>query len=398
MSQSGSAVTLLALPLVAIGTLDATALETGLLLMSEYLAFLLIGLPAGAWVDRLPPRTVLVAGDLGRAALLLSVPLAAWLDALTLLQLYVVAFGMSVCTLFFDVAAQSALPRLVGGKELVRANVRLEATRNIAQVGGPGLAGALVAALTAPVALAADALSYAVSALLVARVRPLGERPAARPDASLRGEITEGLRFVFGHRILRALTFAAAVSNLCGTVGAAMLLVLLAGDLGLSPLLCGAVFAAEAVGGLIGSLLTRRIAAALGQGRAMCASVVVSGLLWLLALPFYQADPRFAVAVLLQGLGWTAFMTFKVTSVAYRQRLCPEPLLGRMTATIRFVVWGAMPVGALLGGLLGQHFGARTALWIGALGELLAVVPLLLSPLRSAPELPAPLVCAQAST
>ncbi|WP_078988889.1 MFS transporter [Streptomyces sp. WM6372] len=388
VSQSGSAVTLLALPLVAIGTLDATAFETGLLLVSEYLAFLLIGLPAGAWVDRLPLRPVLVAGDLGRAALLLSIPLTAWLDALTLLQLYAVAFGMSVCTVFFDVAAQSALPRLVGGTELVRANVRLEATRNITQVGGPGLAGALVGALTAPVALAADALSYAVSALLVARVRPLGERPAARPEASLRSEIAEGLRFVFGHRILRALTLAAAVSNLCGTVGAAMLLVLLAGDLGLSPLLCGAVFAAEAVGGLVGSLLTRRIAAVLGQGRAMCASVVVSGLLWLLALPFYQADRRFAVAVLLQGLGWTAYMTFKVTSVAYRQRLCPEPLLGRMTATIRFVVWGSMPIGALLGGLVGQHFGARTALWVGALGELLAVIPLLLSPLRSARELP----------
>lgn len=122
----------------------------------------------------------------------------------------------------------------------------------------------------------------------------------------------------------------------------------------------------------------------------MCASGVVSGLLWLLALPFYQADGRFAVAVVLQGLGWTAFMTFKITSVAHRQRLCPEPLLGRMTATFRFVVWGAMPVGAFVGGMLGQHFGARAALWTGALGELLAVVPLLLSPLRTARELPVP--------
>lgn len=113
-------------------------------------------------------------------------------------------------------------------------------------------------------------------------------------------------------------------------------------------------------------------------------------MLWLLALPFYRADWRFAVAVALQGRGWTAFMTFKVSSVAYRQRLCPEPLLGRMTATFRFLVWGSMPVGALVGGLLGERFGARTALWTGALGELLAVVPLLLSPLRTARELPDP--------
>ncbi|MCX5192453.1 MFS transporter [Streptomyces sp. NBC_00249] len=388
VSQSGSAVTLLALPLVAIGTLDATPFEAGLLVMSEYLAFLLIGLPAGAWVDRLPLRPLMVAGDLGRAVLLLSIPVAGWLGVLTLPQLYAVGFGMSVCTVFFDVAAQSALPQLVDGERLVQANVRLEATRNITQVGGPGLAGALVGALTAPVALVADALSYTVSALLVARVRPLAKQSGARPVTTLRADIAEGLRFVFGHPALRALTLAAAVSNLCGTVGASMLLVLLAGDLGLSPLLCGAVFTAEAVGGLIGSLLTRRIAAALGQGPAMCASLVVSALLWLLALPFYAADWRFAVAVVLQGLGWTAFMTFKISSVAYRQRLCPEPLMGRMTATFRFVVWGSMPVGALVGGMLGQHLGAGPALWAGALGELLAVVPLLLSPLRTARELP----------
>ncbi|MFJ3876069.1 MFS transporter [Streptomyces sp. NPDC090077] len=389
VSQAGSAVTLLALPLVAIGVLDATALEAGLLVMSEYLAFLLIGLPAGAWVDRLRRRPVMIAGDLGRAALLLSVPAAAWLDVLSLPQLYAVAFGMSVCTVFFDVAAQSALPRLVDADRLADANVRLEATRNITQVGGPGLGGALVGALTAPVALAVDAVSYLLSALLVSRVRRPEPRPVARPGRSLRAEIAEGLRFVLGDRTLRAITAASAVSNLFGTLGAAMLMVLLVGDLGLSPLLCAAVFTAEALGGLLGSLLTLRVAAAFGQGRAMCASVAVSGVLWLSAVPLYQDDWRLAGAVALQGLGWTAFMTFKITSVAYRQRVCPEALLGRTAATFRFVVWGAMPVGALAGGLLGQWLGARPALWIGALGELLAVLPLLLSPLRTARELPA---------
>ncbi|MFJ8659795.1 hypothetical protein [Streptomyces sp. NPDC093795] len=136
----------------------------------------------------------------------------------------------------------------------------------------------------------------------------------------------------------------------------------------------------------LGSLLTLRIAARFGEGRAMAASVITSGLLWVSALPLFHADWRFAVAVALQGLGWTAFMTFKITSVALRQRLCPEPLLGRMTATFRFVVWGSMPLGALAGALLGQRFGARTALWVGALGELLAVLPLLLSPLRGTRE------------
>ncbi|MFJ5832594.1 MFS transporter [Streptomyces sp. NPDC093089] len=203
-------------------------------------------------------------------------------------------------------------------------------------------------------------------------------RPAPAPGARLRDEVAEGLRFVWRDRLLRGLTLTAAISNLCGTIGTSMLLVLLAGDLGLSPFLCGLVFTAEAVGGFLGSLLTTRISARLGEGRAMCASVVVSGALWLLALPFFQADGRYALACVLQGLGWTAFMTFKINSVALRQRLTPAPLLGRVTATFRFLVWGCMPLGALAGGLLGQYAGVRTALWTGALGELAAVVPLLL--------------------
>ncbi|MFE0652919.1 MFS transporter [Streptomyces sp. NPDC059534] len=379
VSQAGTAVTVLALPLVAIGPLHASPFEAGLLVMCEYLGFLLLGLPAGAWVDRMRRRRVMIAGDLGRAVLLATLPLAAWLHVLTLGQVYAVAFGLSVCTAFFDIAYQSHLPELVDEERLVEANVALEASRTVTAAGGPGAGGALVAALTAPVALAVDAVSFLASALLLSRIRRPDPRPEPRPGVRLRDEIAEGLRFVFRDRLLRALTLTAAISNLCGTLGTSMLLVLLAGELGLSPFLCGLVFTAEALGGFLGSLLTTRIAARLGQGRAMCASVLVSGVLWLLALPFFQADWRYAVACVLQGLGWTAFMTFKIGSVSLRQRRTPAPLLGRVTATFRFVVWGCMPLGALAGGLLGRYAGVRTALWAGALGELLAVVPLLLS-------------------
>jgi hypothetical protein len=388
VSQAGSAVTLIALPLTAIGTLGASPFQAGLLVMFEYLAFLLIGLPAGAWVDRVRSRRVMIAGDLCRAALLGSIPLAAWLGFLTLAQLYTVSFGVSVCTAFFDVAYQSYLPHLVEDAQLLEANVKLEAARNVTQVGGPGLGGALTSALTAPLTIFVDTVTFVISALFLARIRRPEPRPVPVPGASLRTDIGEGLRFVFGDRLLRAITLTSAVSNLCATVGASMLLVLLSGQLGLSPFLCGLVFTAEAVGGLLGSLLTVRITAALGQGPAMCAAVVCSGVLWLLALPMYQSDGRFAVAVALQGLGWVVFMTFKITSVAFRQRLCPKPLLGRMTATFRFVVWGAMPIGALFGGVLGQTVGVRQALWVGALGELVAVLPIILSPLRTMRELP----------
>ncbi|MFI8325838.1 MFS transporter [Streptomyces sp. NPDC085529] len=379
VSQAGTAVTVLALPLVAIGPLGASPFEAGLLVMCEYLGFLLVGLPAGAWVDRMRRRRVMIVGDLGRAALLASLPVAAWLDALTLPQLYAVGFGLSVLTAFFDIAYQSHLPRLVDEERLVEANVALEASRTVTAAGGPGVGGALIAAVTAPVAIAVDALSFLASALLLSRIRRPDPRPEPSPGARLRDEIAEGLRFVFRDRLLQALTLTAAISNLCGTVGSSMLLVLLAGDLGLSPFLCGLVFTAEAVGGFLGSLLTTRIATRLGETRAMCASVVVSGLLWAAALPFFHADGRYAVACALQGLGWTAFMTFRITSVTLRQRRSPGPLLGRVTATFRFVVWGCMPLGALAGGLIGQYAGTRTALWAGALGELLAVVPLLLA-------------------
>ncbi|MFJ8430976.1 MFS transporter [Kitasatospora sp. NPDC094019] len=392
VSQAGAAVTLVALPLVAVGTLDATPFDAGLLVAFEYLGFLLIGLPAGAWVDQVRQRPVMIAADVVRAVLLFSVPAASWLGVLTLPQLYAVAFGMSVCTAFFDVAHGSYLAHLVPDEQLVAANVRIEAGRSTVQVGGPGVGGALVGALTAPVALAADVLSFGVSALLLGRIRRSGARPTTRPTtrpgAGLRTEIAEGLRFVLGDRLLRAVTFTAAVSNLCGTVGASMLVVLLAGELHLSPFLCGLVFAAEAVGGLVGSLLTVRFTARLGQGPAMCAAVAGSAVLWLLAVPLFRADGRFVLAVLLQALGWVLFMTFRITSVAFRQRLCPKPLLGRVTATVRFLVWGVMPVGALIGGVLGQSLGVRQALWAGAVGELLAVLPVLCSPLRRMRELP----------
>lgn len=386
VSQAGAAVTVLALPLVAIGPLGASPFEAGLLVMCEYLGFLLLGLPAGAWVDRMRGRRVMIAGDLGRAALLATLPVAAWLNVLTLPQLYAVGFGLSVLTAFFDIAYQSQLPRLVDADRLVAANVALESSRTVTAAAGPGVGGALIAAVTAPVALVVDAASFLVSAVSLSRIRRPDPKPERVPGARLRDEIAEGLRFVFRDRLLRALTLTAAISNLCGTIGASMLLVLLAGELGMSPFLCGLVFTAEALGGLLGSLLTTRAVARLGETRAMCASVVVSGALWLAALPFFHADWRYALACVLQGLGWTAFMTFKIASVALRQRVTPAPLLGRVTATVRFVVWGAMPLGALAGGLLGEYAGVRTALWTGGVGELLAVVPLLLVAVRGSRE------------
>ncbi|WP_035804909.1 MFS transporter [Kitasatospora mediocidica] len=391
ISQVGSAVTVLALPYLAIRGLHASPFQVALLTMFQYLAFLLIGLPAGAWVDRMRHRRVMIVGDLGRAVLLGSIPLAYAFHELSLLQLYVVTFGTSVLTLFFDVAYQSLLPALVDGEQLVDGNAKLEATRNVAQVGGPGLGGVVINVLSAPAAIAVDAVSFLFSALFLARIRKVELKPEPRPDSNLRAEIAEGLRFVFGNRILRAIATTAAISNLCGTIGISLLMVLLADKLHLSAFLCGLVFCAAALGGIVGALATERVVARLGEGPAIWICMIVSTLCWFGALPLYQADWRLAIAITLHGLGWVTLIIFNITQVSFRQRVTPKPLLGRMNATIRFVVWGSMPIGALIGGVLGQTIGVRPAMWIGVTGELLAVLPVLLSPIRGMRELPASL-------
>ncbi|WP_329488276.1 MFS transporter [Kitasatospora sp. NBC_01246] len=388
ISQIGSAVTLLALPYLAIKELDATPFQVTLLTMFQYLAFLLLGLPAGAWVDRMRHRRVMIVGDVGRAILLGSIPVAHAFDALTLTQLYAVTFGTSVLTLFFDVAYQSVLPSLVADEQLVEGNAKLEATRKVAEVGGPGLAGAVINVLSAPLAIAINSVSFLGSAFFLTRIRRPERRAEPRPDSNLRKEMGEGLRFVLGHPILRPIAATATISNLWGTIGISLLVVLLADTLHLSALLVGLVFSAAAAGGIAGAVLAERVVARLGQGPAIWICMVASTVCWFLALPLYQDDWRLALGIVLHGLGWIPFIIYNVTQVSFRQRVTPKHLMARMNATIRFMVWGVVPIGALLAGVLAEEYGVRAAMWVGVVGELFAVLPVVVSPLRSMRELP----------
>ncbi|HSV67434.1 MAG TPA: MFS transporter [Mycobacteriales bacterium] len=266
ISQLGTQVTVLALPLLAITTLHATPFEVGLLTTFEFLAFLLVGLPAGAWVDRMRRRQVMVAADLGRAVLLGSLPLAAWFGVLGLPQLYVVALGTGLLTVFFDVAYQSYLPHLVGRERLVEGNATLQASQSVSQVAGPTAGGLLVQALTAPYAVLVDAVSFLWSAGCVGLIRAREPRPERSPDRHLGREVAAGVRFVFGHRILRAISGCTATFNFFTSLSGAMLLVLLARDLGLSAGLIGLVFSVASVGGLVGALVASRWQA--GSARA----------------------------------------------------------------------------------------------------------------------------------
>lgn len=354
-----------------------------------FLPFLLIGLPAGAWVDRVRRRRVLVATDLGRAVLLASLPLAAVTGTVTMIQLYVVALGTGALTVLFDVAYQSYLPHLVGREQLVAGNSLLQASASVSEVAGPGVGGLLVQALTAPYAMLVDATSFVWSAGCVTLIRAREATAVRAPGRHLGREIAEGLRFVFGHRLLRAIVGCTATGNLFGTVMFTMVIVLFARDLALPAGVIGLLFGIVGVGGLLGAVLAARFTRVFGQGRALVISILL-GALSALLLPLAQRGWLLWLAAAGMALEWCFATIYNIIQVSFRQGLSPDRLLGRMNATIRFVVWGTIPVGSLLGGVLGSWVGVRPTLWVGAAGGALAVVWLLASPLPRIRELPTP--------
>jgi MFS family permease len=387
ISQVGTQVTQLALPLVAVLALNATPLEVGVLAACETAAFAVLTLPAGAWVDRMRRRNVLIAGDLGRALVLLSVPVAWWAGLLTMLQLYAVALLTGVLTVFFDVSYQSYLPHLVGKENLVEGNAKLEVVRNVTQIAGPTAAGLAVQLLKAPVAILIDAVSFVGSALFVGLIRKREAKPERGPDAHLGREILEGLRFVFGNRLLRAIAACTGSSNLFSAISGAMWIIFFVRVLGLPPGAIGVVFSIASIGGLIGAFVAAPVTRWLGQGPTIWISAAVAGVFGLL-FPLAQRGWLLYLAVFGFGVSWIAVVVYNVTQVSFRQGLTPDRLLGRMNATMRFLVWGTLPLGGLLGGIFGRFVGIRETLWIGAVGGLLAFLPVFLSPLRTMRELP----------
>lgn len=387
VSQFGATISQLALPLVAILIVRASTFEVGLLVTCEMAAFLLVGLPAGAWVDRMRLRSVLIVNDVLRALALTSVPLAQWLGVLSMGQLYAVALLTGVCTVFFDVAYQSFVPQLVEREQLVEANAKLQASESVSQISGPSVGGVLIQALTAPYAVLLDAFSFLWSACWVAAIQTRPAKPARRADRNLRREIGEGLRFVLDNRLLRAIALCTGTANLFNSMAASVSYVLLARELSLSPGLIGLLGSVSAIGGLAGSLLARRFARRVGQGPAIWISALAVGPFAFVA-PFAQRDWTLGLLAVAQAGMWLSMVVYNITQVSFRQGLCPPALLGRMNATMRFLVWGTMPLGGFLGGLLGSVIGVRQTLLVVAVGGLLSFLPVFLSPLRRMRELP----------
>ena len=388
VSELGSQVSLLAIPLLAVGTLHATTFEMGLLTAASTAAFLIVGLPAGVWVDRLRRRRVMIVADGGRVLALGSIPIAYALGGLTLVQLFVVTLASGILTVFFDVAYQSYLPTLVGRQRLVEGNAKLTGSAQVAAVAGPSMAGGLVQAIGSSATVAVDSASFLVSAVAVGVIRtpePKPTVPAGGHPRLLHG-IAEGLRFVFGNTLLRAIAATTATANLFGGIAAAVEIVFLVRQVHASPGEIGLLFALAGVGGVVGAFAAGPIARRVGGARATIIGIGASAGALLIPLTTTGAGLLyFGFGLFLVSFAATVY---NVNQVSFRQRLCPDRLLGRMNATMRFVVWGVLPIGALIGGVLGAAFGLRTTLWVGALGQALAGVWLLASPMRSLRDFP----------
>jgi MFS family permease len=387
ISVFGSQITMLALPLAAILVLDASAFEVAALTALEWTPWLLFSLPAGAWVDRLPRRWVLIVTDLGRAAALVSIPIAYGLDILTLGQLYAVGFIAGTLTVFFEVAYVAYLPALVARRQLGEGNSKLETTRAGAQVGGPGLAGLLVDLFSAPVAILADAISFVASALFLGRIQAREAKPTRADGTRLVGEVVEGLKFVLGHPWMRPSMASIATSNFFWNVLSAVLLVYAVRVLDLSAATIGLAFTLGNIGPIAGALLANRIGRLLGVGPTIVLSMFLLGFPTLL-VPVAPAD--YAVPILAVVFAFAGFwgVVTNVVGISLFQATTPDRLQGRATASRRLVNFGAVPLGSLAGGGLAATIGLRETLWVGAVGSTLAFLPLLFSSIRHVRDVP----------
>src|SRR5712692_4415609 len=383
ISDVGAQITALVIPLIGALTLAASPWEMGVLTAAGSAPALLVGLFAGVWVDRLRRRPVLIATDVGRAALLLLIPLASVLDVLRIELLCAVAFVVGALGLLFDVAHLACLPSLIGRDRLVDGNSKLEVTAAGAQVVDPSLGGALVGLLGAAFAVVLDALSLLASAWLITWTRASEPAPTRAVDrAGVWAEILEGLRVALAHPLLRALVACSATMTLFGRMFLAVYILYMARDLGLGPVGIGLVLATGGIGSLAGAIVAGPLGRRLGPGPAMIAAQLCFGLTGLL-VPLAVLVPRIAIPMLVASeLGqWMAVIVYWVHAVSVRQAIMPDRLQGRVNATIRFMAGGAQPVGAMIG--------LPLTLVVAELGCLLAVLWLVVSPVRDLRAVPA---------
>jgi len=385
VSELGSVVTRTALPIVAVVTLHATALQMGVLIASASIAVLLVALFAGVFVDRSLRRPLLIGTDLVRAVLLLAIPALAIAGALRIEHLYVLAFLEAALGALFDVAYRTYLPSLLPAERLLEGNAKIGMTSAVAELGGPGLAGALVQLITAPLALLVDAFSYVASAISLLLIRQ-PERRADRlePSAGVWAELQAGLGAVGRHPLLRPMALASGTSQLFGNFFASLYTLYALDTLGLSPLLLGIVISAGGVGSLAATAVVGPLTRRFGIGPTIVWCRVAAGVLAFL-VPVAGGPPLIAALFLFipQLIGDGLQTVAIVDGLTVRQLVTPARLLGRVNGTMTLVLDGIAPIGAIVGALIAEAYGLRPAFWVAVTGSFLGTGFLLVSPIRT---------------
>src|SRR5579859_4577987 len=382
VSLFGSEITLIALPLTAVLVLGASPAQMGLLAALEKAPFLLVGLFAGVWVDRLRYRSVLVTADVGRAVLLGSVPVAAALGVLSMQHLMVVALLAGVLTVFFDVAYQSVLPELVDRSQLADGNSKLEASKSISEMAAPMLGSALLQVAAAPFAIGIDAASFVFSAVFLRSIRASSPLRAHSQRSGLLAELGVGIRLVLRHPVLRPIAACSATMNLFFQMLSAVYILYVTTELRLAPALVGIIFGLGSLAGLAGAVLASRVGRRIGIGRTLMISTIVSGVAGLSIAMVRPGDFTLPALVAAQCLLMLGVPVYNINQLTLRQSITPAGVRGRVNATNRCLVWGTMPLGSLLGGVLGEAIGLQTTIAVAAAGMVLAAAWIAMSEVR----------------
>ena len=392
ITSFGAQITNLALPLTAALLLNATPMQMGILVALETLPFALVSLHAGVLLDRVRKLPVIIIADLGRGVALLAIPIAAWFGSLSMEILFAVGFLCGVQNVVGGAAYQVLLAQMAGRKRLVEANSKIALGETSAALIGPGLAGGLIHALTAPFAIALDAVSFLVSALMLRRIVARNDVPNPTAGAGIWSEIGEGLKLVWENRTLWGLAWLAGAWQFLHHMQVAVLILFATRELGLSAGAIGVVYACGGLGCVMASALAQRLSARFGIGPVIVHGLILSAFGWqafgLIGGPPWFATLALGAAMLIFDLG---AVLWGINYLSLRQAITPDRLLGRMTATMRFFTVASAPLGSLVGGALATGIGLRgTLLTVGVLGLILAAAAVLWSPVRRHRTLPAP--------
>jgi len=377
----------LALGTIAVLALRATPFQLGILAFLNTISFLTLGLLAGVWADRHRKRRIMVIADLGRSLILFTIPVAALFWGITMNLLYLVTLAAGILTVFFEIAYQSYLPALVQKSQLVQANSRLESTRQTASAAGPTAAGLVITIVSAPMAVLADTIGYLASSfslLLITRPEVTANSGSKR---STWHDIREGLSVVLGDKRLRAIAATTATSNFFGNAFGAIQLKYYLDDLQMTVPQVGLSFGIGSIGGVLGALVVGRVSKALGVGRTIVTGAVLGGLS-MVSVYFATPSDAFLVATVAAFVTLFFVIIYNVPQVSFRQALVPTEIQGRMNATMRTIVWGVIPLGGLLGGVVAQYIGVHQTFGLMAALGTLPFLWVLISPVRSVKEIP----------